>query len=453
MTRMEIRHLLLLVSLFIMGASHARDKNPNVVLYNNHNIKVDGNLGEWSGLPVIRYRTTSINSSDPNLCFLSLLWDENYLYCAVRIEDRYLVGLEKPGDIKRFHYNDSFEVYIDSRNDSHDTIDLNDYQFIFEIGGGSTVFRGDRLNLKLKHLVPKAAGIANITFDGAIMYSGTLNNNADTDAFYSVECRIPWAGIGIEPGAGFTFKADFCTNDNDTLVNFSTLPMGPVRQYTNTSMLGYHNFGYPSYWSSFRLEGSPGFLKRATGFLALHQSYFFILFIASVLLVVWFLTLQVKRLFTGPDKQFEVQHADADNTAYNFTIPAGMEQPNPLITRIRTYIIARIDQQISPEDMADELAMSIRQLQRVFQSHLQTTPKAYIVGVKLEMASKLLCDSRKNIAEVAYSVGFSDPSYFGKVFRKHFNMSPSEYQEQAAKKGHPPIESLLLVQTPDVTSE
>lgn len=441
MTKLEIRYLLFICTIFVVGASHANDKVIHSILYNNHNIKVDGVLDEWSDIPVIRYRTTSINSSDPNMCFLQWMWDEQYLYCAIKIDDRFLVGLEKPGDIKRIHYNDSFEIYLDSGNDSRDTIDLNDYQFIFEIGGGSAVFRGDRLNLRLKHLVPKAAGIANITFYGAITYSGTINNNADADAYYSVECRIPWAGIGIEPRQGFLFKADFCTNDNDTIVDFKTLPQGPVKQYTNTSMLGYHNFGYPSYWSSFRLAGAPGFSKRVTGILARHQGFLLLLMLLGAVSAVWLLIVQSRRLIFKPVKSVEINQSDSDVTAYNLTMPDYVEQAHPLIIRIRAQIIARIDQQISPEELAQESAISVRQLQRIFQSHLHTTPKAYMVAVKLEIASKLLCNADKNIAEVAYSVGFSDPSYFGKVFRKHFNMSPSEYQERAIANGKPLIES------------
>ena len=41
-----------------------------------------------------------------------------------------------------------------------------------------------------------------------------------------------------------------------------------------------------------------------------------------------------------------------------------------------------------------------------------------------------------NISEVAYSVGFNDPKYFTKCFKKAFNMTPTEYQKQQDEIKH-----------------
>jgi AraC-like DNA-binding protein len=41
--------------------------------------------------------------------------------------------------------------------------------------------------------------------------------------------------------------------------------------------------------------------------------------------------------------------------------------------------------------------------------------------------AKNLLKSGENISETAYAVGFSDPGYFSKVFKKHFNINPSDY--------------------------
>ena len=41
--------------------------------------------------------------------------------------------------------------------------------------------------------------------------------------------------------------------------------------------------------------------------------------------------------------------------------------------------------------------------------------------------------SPKNVAEIAYELGFSDPAYFSRIFKKHFGQTPSEFQENAQK--------------------
>ncbi len=54
-------------------------------------------------------------------------------------------------------------------------------------------------------------------------------------------------------------------------------------------------------------------------------------------------------------------------------------------------------------------------------------------------ARELLISSQLNVSEVAFEVGYSDPLYFSRIFRKHFNVTPSSLIGDfmnARKKGH-----------------
>jgi AraC-like DNA-binding protein len=62
------------------------------------------------------------------------------------------------------------------------------------------------------------------------------------------------------------------------------------------------------------------------------------------------------------------------------------------------------------------------------------TPVEYIRSVKLDKAAVLLEKSDMNIAQVAYSVGFSTPNYFAKSFKAKFNMLPSEFVQSLKKE-------------------
>jgi AraC-like DNA-binding protein len=99
---------------------------------------------------------------------------------------------------------------------------------------------------------------------------------------------------------------------------------------------------------------------------------------------------------------------------------------NELFSKAREYLMANLDKSIKPEALAQELGVSLRQLQRVFRDGLDTTPNTFIILIKLEVAAEMLKQNNLNISEVAYSVGFNDPSYFSRVFKKYFNISPSE---------------------------
>ncbi|OKS86845.1 hypothetical protein RG47T_2302 [Mucilaginibacter polytrichastri] len=62
------------------------------------------------------------------------------------------------------------------------------------------------------------------------------------------------------------------------------------------------------------------------------------------------------------------------------------------------------------------------------------TPVDFIRNIRLEKAVQLLEKSKLNIANVAYEVGFGNPTYFAKVFREEYGMLPSEYVIQLRKK-------------------
>lgn len=62
------------------------------------------------------------------------------------------------------------------------------------------------------------------------------------------------------------------------------------------------------------------------------------------------------------------------------------------------------------------------------------TPVDFIRNIRLEKAVQLLEKSKLNIANVAYEVGFGNPTYFAKVFREEYGMLPSEFVNQLKKK-------------------
>ncbi|RYG01493.1 MAG: AraC family transcriptional regulator, partial [Chitinophagaceae bacterium] len=97
------------------------------------------------------------------------------------------------------------------------------------------------------------------------------------------------------------------------------------------------------------------------------------------------------------------------------------------VKNARQFIINQLDTDVTPADLATELGVSLRQLQRIFKEELDITPNTFITTVKMEEAATMLKTNDKNISEVAYAVGFSDPAYFTKVFKKYFGQSPKKF--------------------------
>jgi AraC-like DNA-binding protein len=62
------------------------------------------------------------------------------------------------------------------------------------------------------------------------------------------------------------------------------------------------------------------------------------------------------------------------------------------------------------------------------------TPAEYVRSFRLEKAAILLEKSHLTIAEIAYEVGFSTPSYFTRAFKAKYKSSPSEYAGRKEKQ-------------------
>ena len=75
--------------------------------------------------------------------------------------------------------------------------------------------------------------------------------------------------------------------------------------------------------------------------------------------------------------------------------------------------------------LCKEIAISERQLQRKLKAITNKSPIKLISSVRMHRSKELILVGDKNIAEIAYQTGFSNPSYFSKSFKKEFGISPS----------------------------
>jgi AraC-like DNA-binding protein len=57
------------------------------------------------------------------------------------------------------------------------------------------------------------------------------------------------------------------------------------------------------------------------------------------------------------------------------------------------------------------------------------TPNDFILMVRLKKAAVLLINDWGTVSEIAYSVGFTDPFYFSRCFKKQYGQTPSEYKK------------------------
>jgi len=83
-----------------------------------------------------------------------------------------------------------------------------------------------------------------------------------------------------------------------------------------------------------------------------------------------------------------------------------------------------IEQTISISELAKTVAMSSRQLERLFKSELSTTPTAYYNELRLDKARVLLRQTGLGIQEIAVATGYNTASYFAKSYKARFGHTP-----------------------------
>lgn len=86
-------------------------------------------------------------------------------------------------------------------------------------------------------------------------------------------------------------------------------------------------------------------------------------------------------------------------------------------------------------DAASAAQVSPAYLSRLFSEHFKISFTDYITERRIERAEKLIRKSRMNMKEIAFAVGYQDPNYFSKIFKKVTGMLPTQYAA-AFRSGH-----------------
>ncbi len=88
---------------------------------------------------------------------------------------------------------------------------------------------------------------------------------------------------------------------------------------------------------------------------------------------------------------------------------------------------------IGVSDIADYAGISRSQLYRAFISFYNISPNEFLQKYRINEACSLLRNGKFTVTEVAGSVGYADPLYFSRVFKKVKGLTPTDYQLRAAR--------------------
>ena len=92
------------------------------------------------------------------------------------------------------------------------------------------------------------------------------------------------------------------------------------------------------------------------------------------------------------------------------------------------YIQEHYMDKISLEDIAGSAGISRTKCTSLFKVYTETTPVDYLNSYRLEEAARRLLKEQTPVADIALSCGFSQQSYFGRMFQKEYGMTPLAYR-------------------------
>jgi len=93
-----------------------------------------------------------------------------------------------------------------------------------------------------------------------------------------------------------------------------------------------------------------------------------------------------------------------------------------------------VNQDLSLEILAMKAGLSTPHYCLLFKQHTGTTPLRFFTRLRLQRACELMEDEDRNLKSIADELGFEDPFYFGRVFKKMMGMTASAYRKQLTKQ-------------------
>lgn len=110
------------------------------------------------------------------------------------------------------------------------------------------------------------------------------------------------------------------------------------------------------------------------------------------------------------------------------SLPARIGTRHPKLTQIIELMEQNIEEPVSPAELAKQVGLSARQIERLFKRYVLRTPKRYYLELRLQKARLLLLQTDMSVINVALSAGFSSPSHFSKCYRAFYGRTP--YRER-----------------------
>jgi AraC-like DNA-binding protein len=109
-------------------------------------------------------------------------------------------------------------------------------------------------------------------------------------------------------------------------------------------------------------------------------------------------------------------------------IPSRGGLPPRVLRRVREYIAAHLQQNISIQMLADVAGLSMFHFARTFKQSEGVTPHRFLLQSRLRRVQELLANTELPLSQIAIAAGFSDQSHCARRFREFVGITPRRYR-------------------------
>jgi len=106
-----------------------------------------------------------------------------------------------------------------------------------------------------------------------------------------------------------------------------------------------------------------------------------------------------------------------------------------IITKTINHMRGALNEKLSVEDMACKHNLSVSHFSNLFRKATGMPPIDYFIHLKMQKACQLLYANDQKIKTVAAHLGYEDPYYFSRIFKKYIGSSPEQYRTSAKNTG------------------
>lgn len=105
-------------------------------------------------------------------------------------------------------------------------------------------------------------------------------------------------------------------------------------------------------------------------------------------------------------------------------------EKNKHVTNIIKYMYAHLEENLTLDMLVEQFELSKSYLNAIFLKYTQHTPMDFYLHLKMREACKLLKTTDIYVYEVSMRLGYQDPYYFSRIFKKIVGVSPKEYKRR-----------------------